>query len=138
TRSLERYVSQDTGYDAEGVITARVSLDPGRDTASRWPRLAADLVERTSRLPFVDAVGAGSMAPLGSSTLLVGFRVAGDRSEPQIAQALGYIVTPGYADVLKLRVRQGRFLNGSDASAPVQSMVVNEEFVRRYLGDGKP
>lgn len=93
-RSFERIVSQDTGYDAAGVITARVSLEPGRQRAENWPRVAAELAERAGGLPFVDAVGVASMAPLGSSTLLVGFRMAGDRPEPEIARALGYIVTP--------------------------------------------
>lgn len=64
--------------------------------------------------------------------------MAGDRPEPEIARALGYVVTPGYADALRLRVREGRFLDVSDATAAVQPMVVNEEFVRQYLRDGKP
>ena len=56
------------------------------------------------------------MAPLGDTTMIAGFRLAGDRPEPVIARGLGYIVTPGYFAALRLRLREGRLLTTSDAT----------------------
>lgn len=137
-RGFDRLVSRDTGYDATHVTTARVSLQAGPATPQRWQQVATGLVERLHALPGIAAVGAANMAPLGDSTHLFGFRLSDDRAEPIIARALGYIVTPGYAETLGLRLRQGRFLDVSDVGSATPPMVVNEEFVRTYLTDGRP
>jgi putative ABC transport system permease protein len=78
------------------------------------------------------------MAPLGDATHIVGFRLSGDRPEPIIARALGYIVTPGYDEAMGLRVLEGRFVDDTDRAAGIHAMVVNDEFVRLYLSDGRP
>lgn len=44
-----------------------------------------------------------------------------------------YIVTPGYAEALGLRLRDGRFFTDADTRPGTQKMLVNEEFVRQYL-----
>ncbi len=137
-RGFDRLVTRDTGYDAALVTTARVSLHGGPDMPQRWQRVATEIVERVAALPSVDAAATASMAPLGDSTHLAGFRLPRDRDEPVIARALGYIVTPGYADALRLRVHTGRFLQPSDTGTATIPMVVNDEFVRTYLTDGQP
>ena len=50
-----------------------------------------------------------------------------------MARALKYVVTPGYAEALGLRLRQGRFLTARDASPGPLAIVVNEEFARQYV-----
>jgi putative ABC transport system permease protein len=45
-------------------------------------------------------------------------------------------VTPGYAETLRLRLREGRFLTDRDTVGSVRSMMVNDEFVRQYLSAG--
>ena len=79
-----------------------------------------------------------NMAPLGDTTHVIGFRLAGDPADAVVARALGYIATPGYAESLKLRLEQGRLLSHSDVGRPIMAMIVNEEFVRSYLNDGQP
>jgi hypothetical protein len=44
-----------------------------------------------------------------------------------------YIVTPGYAEALGLRLRAGRLLRAGDAADAVPKALVNDEFVRQYL-----
>jgi putative ABC transport system permease protein len=88
--------------------------------------------------PGVEAAGAASMAPLGDSTVNVGFRLKDDRPEPIIARARGYVVTPGYAEALRLRLIQGRLLTDADVAATTEAMMVNEQFARTYLNDGTP
>jgi len=137
TRGFTRLLNTDTGYDAANVLTARISLQ-GIPNPERWQQLATAVLERLRSVPGVGAAGAASMAPLGDSTFVMGFHLAGDRPVPVIARALGYVVTPGYAETLHLRLRQGRLLAVTDIGAKTQAIVVNEEFVKTYLNDGQP
>src|SRR5690606_37207445 len=52
-------------------------------------------------------------------------------------RALTYRVTPGYAEALALRLRDGRLFRDADMTARVQPIVVNESFVRTYLDDSE-
>ena len=137
-RSYERLTGRDAGFDAAQVVTARISLQGGEVSAARWQRVASAVVERVRSLPGVESVGAANMAPLGDATHVIGFRLSQNRPDPIIARALGYITTPGYIESLKLRLKQGRLLEASDVGRSTMAMLVNEEFARSYLNDGKP
>ena len=60
------------------------------------------------------------------------------RSDDALDEALTNTVTPGYFAVMGLPLRAGRdFADLRDAAAPPQ-VIVNEEFVRRYLAGADP
>ena len=136
-RSFVRLLATDPGYDASHVLIARVSLQGQTATGTRWQQLAPAIVERVRAIPGVESAGAASMAPLGDSTFIFGFRLKGDR-EPFVARALGSVVTPGFAEALRLRLRSGRVLSASDIGSGTEAMLVNEQFVKLYLNDGRP
>jgi hypothetical protein len=58
--------------------------------------------------------------------------------EPIQARAISWVVSPGFAESIGLRVRSGRFFNQQDATAPIRPVIINEEFARLYWSDGKP
>jgi putative ABC transport system permease protein len=136
-RSFIHLTATDPGYDATQVVLARVSPPGGPSASARWERLASGILERVRGIAGVESAGASTMAPLGDSTFMVGFRLQRDQPD-KIARALGYIVTPGYAETLRLRLRQGRLLSTEDVSNPRLAMLVNERFVATYLNDGRP
>jgi putative ABC transport system permease protein len=51
---------------------------------------------------------------------------------------LSYVVTPGYAEALRLRLMRGRLLDERDLASGSQSLLVNEQFVRTFLQDAEP
>jgi len=55
-----------------------------------------------------------------------------------VARAIEYSVTPGYAEALGLRLREGRWLAEADRPAAIRPLLVSESFVREYLSDGRP
>jgi len=75
------------------------------------------------------------MMPLDNSSMIAGFPIPGqiDATKPTLARALEYIVTPGYAEALGLRLRAGRLFSDSDRSSGSRNWIVNEEFARLYL-----
>jgi putative ABC transport system permease protein len=134
-RSFVALTNVDAGYDPRNVLSARLHLSGADATPPRSGEIAASLLERMRGVPEVVAAGAGNMAPFGDSSYMVGFQV--DRSQP-MSPALAHVVTPGYAEALGLRLREGRFFRESDTTSPVVAMLVNEAFVRAYLNDGRP
>ena len=139
-RSFFRLVAVDPGYDAANVLLARAYL-PGTNRAPERTRAFVDAVlERLRATPGVEAAGAGNMAPFVGMTALTQFTLPepGPGGERVLARAVTYAVTPGYAEALSLRLRQGRLLQSADRASGIRNMLVNEEFARSYLNDARP
>jgi putative ABC transport system permease protein len=139
-RSFFRLAQVEPGYDPSNVLLARVYLSPGERPPAATLAIVDGLLERLRSQPGVMAAGASNTAPFVRSTAISGFSIpgTGPDGQPQIARAALYVVTPGYAEALKLRLRDGRLLEARDFSSGVVPMLVNEEFVRAYLSDGRP
>jgi hypothetical protein len=97
--------------------------------------MIASVVERARALPGIFAAGAGNMMPLDRMSQIAGFPAPWARpgSAPVSARSLQYVVTPGYAEALGLRLKRGRLFRESDAASEVRPWIVNEEFARLYL-----
>jgi putative ABC transport system permease protein len=139
-RSFVRLMQVEPGYDTAGVLTARVLMPQGTP-AERTRAFIDTVLARARAIPGVVAAGAGNMMPMVGITAVATFPLpAEDRSTsgPVMARAAIYSITPGYAEALGLRLRQGRLLNDRDESgAAPRALVVNDEFVRRYLAGTK-
>ena len=138
-RSFVALVSVNPGYDPTNVLTGRVYLSGPAATPERRLQIVEALVDRVRSSPGVVSAGAGSMAPLNASTAISGFQFRpSGAGEPVLARALYYVVTPGYAEALGLRKIEGRLIEPQDSTSPIQTMVVNESFVKSYMNDGQP
>ena len=138
-RSFITLTNVDPGYDARNVLTARIYLAGAASTPERRLQLIETLMGRLRATPAVIAVGAGNMAPLGESSFVSGFSFGtNNQGQPVMARALQYVVTSGYFDALKLRVKEGRAMSAADEASPVEAMLVNEAFARAYISDGRP
>ena len=128
------------GYDPSNVLLARVYLSPGQRPPDATLALVDRLLERVRAQPGVIAAGASNTAPFVRATSITGFTIpgTGPDGQPLVARAVSYVVTPGYAEALRLRLRDGRLLDARDISSAATPMLVNDEFVRVYLSDGKP
>lgn len=132
--SFVRLINVDNGYDAEHVLVAHIQMPRGA-TAERTRELIVTTLDRMRAMPGVLAAGAGNMMPLLRITALTSFKIPSlaPGGVPTVAQARIYIVTPGYAEALRLRLLTGRLFDTRDLTSSVVPMIVNEEFVRRYL-----
>jgi putative ABC transport system permease protein len=137
-RSFVTLAHVDPGYDARNVLTARIYLTGAAATPDRRIQLVQTLTDRFRSNSQIVAAGVSNMAPLGESTFVSGFAFGTNTAGQRVtARALQYVVTAGYAEALKLRLKEGRLLTAADETAPVQAMVVNEAFVRAYANDGR-
>jgi len=137
-RGFVRLIQVNPGYDATQVLTARIFL-PGEILKRGEPdQFAAALLERLRGVPGVKAAGAGWMSPFGGSTSATTFTIGPPGGTKVTARSLVNVVTPGYADALRLQLRSGRLLTDADLSWGRQALVVNEEFVRTFLRGVQP
>jgi predicted permease len=126
------------GFDSRGIAIGAVSLSAAGYDGPQGDAFMRAVRERLERQPGVTAVSYTDYVPLtvgaGSWEDLQIEGYAPDPSENmKIYRA---VVAPGYFDVLKVPMREGRdfTIQDDDAHAPV--MIVNEEFVRRFLHGG--
>ena len=136
-RTFVELVTIDRGYDPANVITAR-TRNPDRGAPSR-PFSEALLAETQgmARLPGVAAVGLSSGLPLAYSAFGAAMRAAGrpapnDPSESPVSFI--QVVSPGYFDVMRLRVRSGRLFTRLDGPGGPRVVVVSETLAREVFG----
>jgi predicted permease len=136
TRSLLSLIRADRGYDPVNVLTARLPLPPGYP-AERRGQLLETLVERLRAVPGVTHAAYSTALPFVSNGGFTAFRMRSPRN-PDLevdVQATQRIVSPDYFAAMRLRVRAGRALSDADSTTTPPAIVVNQTFVRQYLGE---
>lgn len=139
TRSFLELQRVRPGFDPSNVLTAGVGLPiAGRfDPFADGPRWAATLNEITARVasaPGIVAAGAVSALPLSGAFESGGLGIPGTNPEPDKRPRAQYNVVAGsYFAAAGIRVLAGRAFDTSDDAPERASIVVNREFVRRYL-----
>ena len=137
-RSFSELVKVDAGYDPTGVLMAQVCF-PQDMPAERRRQSIDELLSRLQGTPGVVAAATGNMPPFARAVAVAGAPLPwrGKGGEPVTARVLYHSVSPGYGETLHLRLREGRWLEASDTGQPVRAMLVNQEFVRAYVRDGR-
>ena len=123
-RSLLEMSSISPGFEAEGVLTAQVSLPEAAypedaDREAFYRRLG----ERLDAIPGVEAAGAGFPLPLSGGNYFLTYYVEGRPEPPPQESPSGGIrfVTPGYLETLEVPLLAGRRFREEDrqGSRPV-------------------
>ena len=132
-RSFARLVSQDVGFNREGIVTAHVTLPATRygDTAARAP-FWRTLFERLEQLPDVTAATGSTALPFTNWEWQTAFTVDGREDVPNDGAGIR-VVTPGYFSTLGIPLIAGRSFTAGDVPGSERVLVVNQSFARRHL-----
>lgn len=137
--SFRQLLGVDTGFDPEGVLTARVALSRPRyestaDHVAFLDRAAA----RIGALPGVERFAAINNAPLsGSSSDSVIFAEGYvPEAEESPISPLQNVVTPGYFETMGIRLVLGRFFDDSDDENGEQAIIIDQQLARRFWPAG--
>jgi putative ABC transport system permease protein len=140
-RSFVRLRSVNPGFQAAGVLTARVPLGGGRNSAlDRRVVFFQQLTARVAVLPGVRAVGAINGLPLTGLGVGSPFAVDG-RPAPSPEQrpwAVVRSVTPGYFQAMAIPLSAGRVLSDADTQQAPPVIVVNQMLARRFWPGASP
>jgi predicted permease len=141
-RTLGTLRAQGPGYPTTNLLTFRV--DPPSDgigVAESKP-LIRRLLAEVQGLPEVERAGAGRWEMLSGSGWNGPVTVVQSGRRIVAEYAALNAVSPDFFEVLSVPVTRGRAFDARDARDDsewaLRSAIVNEEFVRRYLGGGDP
>jgi putative ABC transport system permease protein len=129
----------DPGFRTEGLLIATYDLS-GTVTTDEYPRqFATQLLDRLRRVPSVESVALANSMPLDIHGLpMRAFTVEGRAATNPPERALSNIVSPGYFTTMGIAMVGGEdFADMANTTLPPQ-VIVNEEFVRRYIAPADP
>ncbi len=130
----------DPGFRVDGVLLATYDLGPLAPTDEYARQFAINLLDKLHRVPSVESVALANAMPLDIHGLPArGFRLEGRaETSQQQEMALSNIVSPGYFRTIGVPIVAGEdFTDLANTILPPQ-VVVNEEFVRRYIAPAEP
>jgi predicted permease len=136
-RSFVALYTVDRGFDTNHVLTMRSLLASPRYSKSATVNQAIYAgLERVRSLPGVAAVGATSFMPLEERATLPFDVVGRPSADPGVA---GWApISPGYFDVLKIPLKQGRAFSLRDDATATPVAIINERMAREFWKDGDP
>jgi putative ABC transport system permease protein len=139
-RSLITLRNADLGFNAEGVLTARMQLPGTRFDARKADVAFRDSLARLAALPGVEAAAGGQCLPLPGSCIGTSFWRA-DRPRPandRMPSCQLRSITPAYFKTLAIRQMAGRDFSASDAAEAAPAAIVSESVVREYFPNEDP
>jgi putative ABC transport system permease protein len=132
-KSFTRLLTSVTGFTAERVITARVTL-PGRQYAGREAQFFDEVLQRLSTYPGVARAAVTAALPLTREPETTTARLEnGDGNSTGVQ-----MVSPDFFGVLGIAITRGRAFDERDRADAPHVAMVNEQFVRQYLPGRDP
>jgi predicted permease len=140
-RSFAEVQAVDPGFEPEGVLSFNISLPAARyEDEESWTQFYDRLIERLESVPGVEAAGVTGVLPFSGSWWTSSFTVEGYTPAEGQPNPWGdiRIVSPTYRDAMQISLLRGRFIETSDVADGQTVVVVDQELVRRYIGDRDP
>ncbi|HEY3744171.1 MAG TPA: ABC transporter permease [Bryobacteraceae bacterium] len=139
-RSFREGRESDPGFRRDGVLLAGYDFTGRKNDPASMRTFAIRMLEQLRALPDVEEAAIASSVPLDIHGMPVrAFKIPGrQRNDAAPDQALYDIVTPGYFATMGIPLLSGTDFAALDDAAATPQMIVNQEFVRRYLDGAEP
>jgi putative ABC transport system permease protein len=137
TRSLNKLLTVDTGFQSEGILITRLSFGPLDLPPERRLPFKQEIIARLQTLPGVQAVTETNVVPLSGNA--GGNQVWPDGTNGQ--QKVGANVSmigPDYFKTLATPLLGGREFNERDTDTAPKVAIVNESFARQVVNSANP
>jgi predicted permease len=136
-RSLENLRSLNPGFQAQNVLQFELDTGPVGYDLNGARAFFRSLEERVKSIPGVESSGAADMPVLSAGSWVAPMIViAGYQPKPgEDMTAHVNAVSPGYFKTLGIHLLAGRVFRDSDSATSRPVAVVNEGFVKRFLGN---
>ncbi len=137
TQSIVRQQKLDYGYDTGAILSARMGLMEGDYPSSEKRQAFYEALLRELRAtPQFEAVALTSRQQMvfsGGGPVEIEGRVYKADNQRENAQLEN--VTPGYFDVLKVKLLEGRDFTDQDSDQREPLAIVNAKFAKKYFGN---
>ena len=137
-QNLARTNSLGPGFDVRRTIRAGVYLPPATYKESGAINLyVSRALEELRGTPGIEAAAAARLLPFTDSTTMASTLTFSDTGEKRQVRFNWNAVTPDYFRAMDIPIRRGRAFTARDDGGS-RVVIVNDEFVRRYLGGREP
>ncbi len=132
-RSFRNLMTFDPGMRESGITTGLLGFWQSNLPPQRWVDFKRELLDEIRATPGVLNAATTTNAPLLGSSWEHGVRVGAAEGDAKFTW-----VSPGYFDTMGIPVVRGRGFSENDTAASTRVAVVNQTFVRRFLGGADP
>jgi predicted permease len=134
-RSLRNLLTRDPGFDQNGMLVMNTDFTRLKLASAQREPFGRDLLERIRAIPGVAAAAISNRSPVSGNSSNDG--IVDEKGESkETAPWLDY-VSPGYFATMETPILSGRDFNSSDMATSPKVAIVNEEFVKKFLGGDK-
>jgi putative ABC transport system permease protein len=135
-RSLWNVARINPGFDAEGVLAVSLALQSGDFDPAERVGYYDRLLERVSALQGVEGAGIVRTLPLSGHDPSGTFHIEGN---PDAGASAEYrVVSPGYFDVMRMDVMQGRDFTAADRAGSLPVVIISGQLAQRYFPGADP
>ena len=138
-RTLIHLQTLPPGFNPDGVMTARASLDDARyHDASAFRKLLNESIAAMRQIPGVQQAAVGLSLPYERSLILGGLSISDGKEADQKIMTDEVYVTPDYFAALQIPVLMGRSFTEADGPDTQQVAIVNQTFVHKAFHGENP
>jgi predicted permease len=137
--SFLRVLDVDLGFEPSRTAAIKVEYDDGRnqpgaklqDTLARRGAILQNILQRVKAVPGIEAAGISDNLPLDMNRSW-GLQAKGKTYLPgELPATFVYVVTPGYLNVMSMRLLEGRDISWQDGINSELVAVINQTAARR-------
>jgi predicted permease len=131
---------QNLGFRADQLLTASVTLDDaGYKDASHRSLFVQEVIFRLRQIPGAEAVAVASDLPAtGPGSVTIQIKGQPELPANQPLNALDAVATSDYFRTTRIPLLRGRTFTEMDGPTAPRVVLVNQEFVNRYLKEKEP
>ncbi len=131
TKSLWRLLAVDPGFQAERLLTARISLPGDRryETSGGTEDFYRELVRQVGGMPGAEGAAVAAHLPLGGTDNFWSYEVEGSHAS-ESHSAKYRPVGAGYFETVRIPLRSGRTFTAVDRAGASLVVVINESLAR--------
>ena len=144
-RTLTNLENVNMGFNQRNLLLFGINPTEDGYESQRLADFYQELARRLEALPGVRAVTMSSNTPIGGGVSISGVSIQGYTPKPgepgeENGQLQTYVnqVGPRFFETMEIPLIIGRGIGGGDTARAPKVAVVNERFVRQYLGGGNP
>jgi predicted permease len=132
-RSFRNLMTLDPGMRRGGITIAFMGFQQSQVPRERYLEFQRELLEEVRSTPGILNAASTSNVPLLGSSWTHGIRIGSAEGSSRFTW-----VSPRYFQTMGIPIIAGRDLNQNDTTASTRVAVVNQAFVRQFLGESNP
>ncbi len=138
-RSFAQLRNVDPGFDANGTLTASISLPGIRyDTADEISSFFDRLLERARAIPGVTTAAATSQLPLTGTSWTSDFAIAGRGADEYGTEVAHREITPDYFRTMRVPLVAGRTFTAEDDGDAPRVVIINDVLAKKFFRGQNP